>query len=165
MSNLEAAGLDAPAQRVRHGARMAVVPGRFPAAGRGLRRSWRCALFGEHWRPSYLAERDPWLCVLASRRVCLFSRWVHSLSGSMRTNFCPLRATGRLFDVCRVWPVNAISGAIVSVDRLGCHGPLGASSLSKRASRSAPTACLLWTRSTRLVGRQPYACFRRQAGA
>jgi len=72
MPDLAAAGLDAPAQRVRHGARMAVVPGRFPSAGGGLRRSWRCALLGEHWRPSYLAERDPWLCVPASRRVCLF---------------------------------------------------------------------------------------------
>jgi hypothetical protein len=72
MPDLAAAGLDTPAQRVRHGARMAVVPERIPAAGGGLRRSWRCALLDEHWRPSYLAERDPWLCVPASRRVCLF---------------------------------------------------------------------------------------------
>jgi hypothetical protein len=58
----------------------------------------------------------------------------------MRTNFCPLRATGRLFDVCRVWPVNPISGEIVSVGRLGCHLTAGAcfaiqASISQRTDR------------------------------
>jgi hypothetical protein len=114
MSNLEAAGLDAPAQRVRHGARMAVVPGRFPAAGRGLRRSWRCALLGEHWRPSYLAERDPWLCVPASRRVCLFQSLGVLAFGQYAHELLPFEGNWTPVRRVAVWPVNPISGGIVS---------------------------------------------------
>ena len=114
MPDLAVAGLDTPAQRVRHGARMAVVPGHIPAAGRGLRRSWRCALLGEHWRPSYLAERDLWLCVPASRRVCLFQSLGVVPFGQYAHELLPFEGNWTLVRRVAVWPVNPISGGIVS---------------------------------------------------
>ncbi len=114
MPDLAVAGLDTPAQRVRHGARMAVVPERIPAAGRGLRRSWRCALLGEHWRPSYLAERDLWLCVPASRRVCPFQSLGVVPFGQYAHELLPFEGNWTLVRRVAVWPVNPISSGIVS---------------------------------------------------
>ena len=114
MPDLAVAGLDTPAQHVRHGARMAVVPERIPAAGRGLRRSWRCALLGEHWRPSYLAERDLWLCAPASRRVCLFQSLGVVPFGQCTHELLPFEGNWTLVRRVAVWPVNPISGGIVS---------------------------------------------------
>ena len=140
MPDLAVAGLDTPAQRVRHGARMAVVPERIPAAGRGLRRSWRCALLGEHWRPSYLAERDLWLCVPASRRVCHFQSLCVVPFGQYAHELLPFEGNWTLVRRVAVWPVNRSRAVSSAVGRLGCHGPLGAcfaiqASISQRTDR------------------------------